>query len=72
MMRHAVTVFAATASLLFQVGLHVGHETVIYEVSRAMGYVGLGGLRAVRPMVSDFFAGSELLLLLLSLRWLGR
>lgn len=66
--RYAVTVFAATATLLFQVGVHVGHETVIYEVGRAVGQVGLGGLRTIRPMVRAVAADSEMPLLQLLLR----
>ena len=35
-MRHAVAVFAATATLVFRIGEHIGHETVIYEVGRVL------------------------------------
>ena len=59
MMRHAVTVFAATATLLVHVGEDMGHETVVYEVSCSMGHVGVGGLRPVRPMVSSVTADPE-------------
>lgn len=67
-MRYAVTVFAAATTLLLHVGEHIGHGTVIYEVGRAVGQVGLGGLRAVWPMVSVIVAGPEMPLLLLLLR----
>lgn len=53
-----VAVFAAIATLLFPIGEHVGHATVVGEVSRAVRNVEPGGLRDIQPMVSAAAADS--------------
>ena len=63
-MRHAVVVFAATATLVFHMGGHIGNDKVIYEVGRAVGHTGFGGLRAIRPVVSAVAADLDWSLLL--------
>lgn len=68
-MRHAVAAFPAMATLLFPIREYmvVGHATELYEPSRAVGHVGLGGLHATRPVVSAIAADSERSLLALLL-----